>query len=122
MTINMHSIIKKFSELQIHLSLVTNKVKVIIITESWLSKANDVGYELDGYKSISFYRDGKGGGIKVYYENSINIIINDNLNLTSNSSEFLPLTAHIPFFGKLNICSLYRPPNKPISEFLAFLD
>ena len=122
MTINMRSLRNKFAELQVHLALLKKKISIIVITESWLSENNDLGYELCGYESVSLYRDGIGGGIKIYYLNGITVTKDDLITSNTVPAEVLMLLAHVPGIGKVNICGIYRPPNNSVTDFLSLFD
>ena len=71
----MRSIINKFSELSNYLSSIRHKFTCNVITESWLTPVSDLALNIDGYKSLSLYRNNKmGGGIKLYYLDFIEAI------------------------------------------------
>ena len=53
LTVNMRSIISKFSELSNNLSSIKHKFTFIVITESWLTPFSDFALNIDGYKSFS---------------------------------------------------------------------
>lgn len=55
-TVNIRSLINKFSELLTYLGNTGNKFTFIVITETWLCKEKDKALELFGYESCSLYR------------------------------------------------------------------
>ena len=75
--INARSLPSKFNEIEARVARLKEKVTFIVITETHLDSNRDVCFELQGYNSKSFYResDNHGGGIKVYYLNSVAVEI-----------------------------------------------
>ena len=122
--VNTRSLVSNFSSLLSYLSTVNFLFDFIIVTESWLKKDRDVGYELEGYRSQSIYRDEnrRGGGIKIYYQNYIHAEVVDNLTVINDDIESIFLEARIPSLKKFYIGGLYRPPDSNINNFLDFID
>ena len=120
--INMRSIVNKFTELDSHLRLLKNKISFILVTETWLTPRNDYNFELSGYKSVSIYRDGRGGGLKLFYLKHLCISVLENFTKTSGPFESILVRTHVQGFGKLVIGGFYRPPSNSISEFLTEFD
>ena len=56
MTVNIRSLIGKFSELLASLVRLKNKFTFIVIIETWLDQEKDKALELNGYKSVSLYK------------------------------------------------------------------
>jgi hypothetical protein len=59
--VNCRSLSKNFAELNNLLSTI-GKIKIIALTETWLSPETEHLYNLDGYKFISLSRPDKRGG------------------------------------------------------------
>ena len=113
----------KFNELCANLKLLNKNFSFIILTEVWLHKITDVGFCINGYKSISLLRENRrGGGIKIYYDDNINICKVDNLTVADDICERLFIRATIPGFGNLLLGAVYRPPNFNVFEFINFID
>ena len=125
LSVNIRSLSCKFSEFLSHLSLVQKKFSFICITETWLTKEKDIGLEIEGYKSVSFYREGaqRGGGIKLYYLDHLNINVHFDLYDSSEACEYILVTLTSPPVGKISLLAIYRPPSSPftVSRFLDFL-
>ena len=120
---NARSLKARYHDLVSHLNILVNCFSFIIITESWLlSKDDDLGFDIEGYKSISVYRGRKGGGIKMYYLNSISANIIDNLTVNSPSCETLFINAKVPSCEKIIIGGVYRPPNSLHYDFLSIME
>ena len=120
-TINVRSLKNKFQEVVSHLNILKNKISFIIITETWLLPENDLVMDIEGYKAAAVYRDGRGGGIKIYYLETISAIILPELTSNGGCCETLFFKANVPGFGKLAVGGVYRPPNSNPGEFLNFL-
>ena len=117
LSVNMRSITNKFSEFQANLAVLKHRFTFILITETWLNVEKDYVLELDGYKSMSYYRDGRGGGLKLYYLEHVKVHPVEGPVYEANSFENISIRAYIPGFGKLNIGCFYRPPNNSFTEF-----
>ena len=116
--INARSITHKFSELCAHLTGLTKKFCFIIITESWLKKDTDFALEIEGYKSVSLYREHRaGGGIKIFFRDFINVTVLEDFTKVDASYECLVLQAKIPTLGDLLVCGFYRIPGGSLPCF-----
>ena len=121
--LNIRSLTGKFQKSVSHLNEVKEKFTFIIITENWLKKNPDFVFEIEGYKSLSSYRENQiGGGIKIYFVESISVCIITNLSSSTGSCESLFIKTSVPGVGCITVGSVYRPPGKPIGEFNQFMD
>ena len=117
--INARSLSNKFCELTAHLSMVSKKFSFIIITECWLSERSDVGFEIPGYKSFGIYRNNRrGGGIKLYYLNTLVADIVSEVTGCFDSYESLAIKVSVPGIGKLLVCGIYRVPGTSENLFI----
>ena len=113
--INIRSLRGKFEEFMVHISALKGKLSFLAITESWLKKDDNFLYEIDGYKSVNAYReDAMGGGIKLYYQDHINVTCIEIFFTVQGACESLLIKSKIPGLGKLNICAVYRPPQRSV--------
>ena len=97
LNINMRSISNKFSEFYAHLEMVKSKFFFIVVTETRLKDSTDFLYEIDGYKSVSINRnDLRGGGIKIYHDESISVQILNEISGLSDTSKRLLIKAFVP--------------------------
>ena len=96
------------------------KITCILITETWLDANSDILCEIPGYTSHNFYRDGVGGGLKLYILDFIHPSIY--VSPETDHCELISISAIIPGFKKILICGIYRPPNKSVPEFLNFME
>ena len=121
LSLNIRSLTGKFSEFIAHLNLIKKKFTFILITESWLSSKTDCAFDIEGYKSVSLHRNSMGGGIKLYYEDHINVTVLENLTSNLGPCEKLFVKANVPGVGCIIVGGVYRPPNKSISDFFTVL-
>ena len=126
LNVNVRSLGKNFTSLLAFLSLVKTRFKFIVVTETWLSDSDEGLFSINGYNPVSVNRQNRrGGGIRIYYTENLNVSIVDNLTGLFDSHESLTIDADLPHFGKLTIFSIYRPPSstsRPLIEFNNFLD
>ena len=116
--LNARSIVNKFAEFVAHLHELDNKFSFILITETWLDSSRDKAFEIDGYKSISLYRESRrGGGLKIYYLDSLTVLPIDNLTCSDEVCERLFVHARIRGFGDLTVGGVYRPPDADLEAF-----
>ena len=126
--VNTRSLSNKFVELKSQLSLLRTKFTFLAITETWLRPHLDIGLELEGYKSISLNRNSnsldsntvRGGGIKLYFKDSLNVSVRHDYDNWNDTAEILFVKVDIGGLGLLNLCIVYRPPDKPIPGFVTF--
>ena len=122
LNVNIRSLCKNNSKLVTLLKQVSFKVRILVITETWLTDGHNNLYSIKGYKHFSVNRTGntgkkRGGGIRIYYCESLDIdIINDLTGIfDSHESLFVELNTHAA--GKVKIGAIYRPPDKSIHCF-----
>ena len=103
--------------------MLKSRFSFIVITETWLKKENDIGFEIPGYKSQAVYRDNTiGGGVKIYYQDHIKVTLLEDYMGDLSSFEGIFLKATVPGYGKINVISVYRPPSRSINDFLLKLN
>ena len=121
--VNLRSMINKFAEFVANLFMLKSRFSFIIITETWLKKENDIGFEIPGYKSQAIYRDNTiGGGVKIYYQDHIKVTLLENYMGDLSSFEGIFLRATVPGYGIINVISVYRPPSRSINDFFLKLN
>ena len=97
-TANLRSMSHKFGGFLGCLEKMKNKPTFITVTETWLNSNNDFMLEIPGYKSNSLYRrTGSGGGIKVYFREtiSVEVIYDYTWDLGYTESLFCALTCRV---------------------------
>lgn len=111
--------IKKLSVFNIR-----NSIDLVCINESWLSKDELAYVSLPGYRIVSeFCRyDKKGGGTLIFAKNELVVkpIILDNI--AKLDIEISGASLKLKNGRKLNIFSIYRPPNNDVEHFFKNLE
>ena len=77
-------------------------------------------FDIPGYASYDFYRDSRGGGIKIYVLENIKCKIIE-IPVTT-CCETLLLSANVPTLGNIRICGIYRPPQNSVPLFIDYLE
>ena len=124
LSVNIRSLTGKFGELVAHLNVVAKNFTFILVSETWLKDDTDFGFNIPGYKSVSLNRKGDqlGGGLKLYYDECLNVTILNNLTGNDGPCERLFVRSYVPGVGNIVVGGIYRPPDKSKSEFCQFLD
>ena len=71
--VNIRSIRKNFNSLKSFLLFVRFRFSFIIITEIWLDTVIDCGFDSPNYNSVNQFRNSNGGGIKIYYHETLGV-------------------------------------------------
>ena len=115
--LNIRSINKNFDTLLGYLNLVYLKFSIIVLTETWLCKGNDLdAYNLPGYCRYDEPSVGRRGGIRVFIAESIPTAEQLNI-IHGNTFQSLNLTFSIPFYGKVFLGSIYKSPSTSNTNF-----
>ena len=124
-TVNVRSCNKNLdSLLAVLLTKLKLDVDILILTETWINDYNKQLYMIDGYNCIQINRPvgKKGGGICVYYKDYLDVTQYDNLTGILNTHEALFVKVALPKSITFMLGCIYRPPNKSISSFNAYLE
>ena len=83
LNVNVRSLSKNYSKLMALLKQISFKVRILIITETWLSDTHSNLYAIKGYKHYSINRCGakgkkKDGGIRIYFCETLDVDIIEN--------------------------------------------
>ena len=114
--LNIRGILSKQHELRD--LLITNSIDVALICESWLTSRNEDWLLISGYNYLGKVRSGKkGGGVCILIKDyllyrPVKHIMNIDTNIEHCVAEIKTDT------GPLVVCSVYRPPNSNIKDFL----
>lgn len=115
---NIRSLRKNFTPLISHIHNITNKIHLIILTETNITDDETQLYNLHGYNSIFLNRDGRGGGIAVYIKEGIHFET-----ITIKSTSFETIRVDITINNKnITVIAIYRPPCQNINTFVNELD
>ena len=124
LNINIQSLTKNFNMLLSLLNLSKIHYTIIVVSETWLKDSDDSLFNITGYNHISLNRRGpiSGGGLRIYYSQSIAFIkINDALTGEFSSHECLACELSVQNKYKLKIIGIYRPPKNNMKNFIDHL-
>ena len=110
LSMNIRSCRTNFSEFVGFLSEIGHKFSIIVLVEIWLIKDCDYSFDITGYKCCSIYKSNIAGGIKIYYDNRLNIEILNQLTIVDDTMQVLTLNLKGLNF-KYTICAVYKPPS-----------
>lgn len=120
--LNIRSIQKNYDELTNLLSLIKFKYSCIILSETFLNKNNKNLYDLPGYKSFHLLRERqRGGGLSIFVREGVTVSEIPDLRIVNPTIEALGVTLQIKD-TKINVISIYRPPNGSRLEFINTID
>ena len=122
LTINVRSLRFKFPNLLIYLSLLCIRFSFIILTEVWLDKDLARGFNIEGYNFLPCYRNENGGGILLYYKKGISVVEISQQTGLFDTHEALLIKAHVSSLGDLFLWAFYRPPDRSLRSFIAYLE
>lgn len=116
--VNIRSVCKHFDELTVLLSQLSTKFDVIVLTESWLCKDNDM-FQLPGYTTFnncakSNIADGTLVLVREYYTCSVS-----DLKFSASNSTQIQFQLNNNVF---TILAIYRSPSNDVNMFLQELD
>jgi hypothetical protein len=124
--LNCRSLSKNFNGLQNLLHVISGKLTVIAVTETWLTADSKFTLNLPGYKFFSLSRTDKiGGGVGFFVCDEINVVTRRDLYRMNSYLECLFIELITDKSSYLLGC-VYRPPNSDVAlfnaEFLNILD
>ena len=119
--INIRSCRKNFSQFLAYFCNVLSIFSCIILTETWLTENVDNVFTIPGFYCFNLYRNNFGGGIKMYFRNSIQARMLEDFTFINEYFEMLTVEL---IFGtnKAVMCGLYHPPTSSIENNNAFIE
>ena len=118
---NCRSLPRNYDNLNMYLTSLVHKFKIIGVTETWLNASSPLdSYCLDGYKFLCNNRKSKrGGGTGIYIHKSLHCFIRHDLTVINDSFEciFIELSNNSKC-KKTVIGVIYRPPERNTDVFL----
>lgn len=97
---------------------ILNHIKVIILVETNITDNENKFYNIKGFNSIFFNREGRGGGIALYITEHIHF---NQIHLNTNSLEIIQIDIEINN-KTTSLLSIYRPPRENIPSFITELE
>ena len=107
LTFNVRSCRRNFASFVTFLCGLMFKFSVLVLVETWLKESSDCAFDITGYKQVNLYRDNFGGGIKVLYDEMLNLEVDRNLTFVNDIMEVLTFHLMGANFRYL-ICCVYR--------------
>lgn len=96
------------------------KFSIIGLSETWLSDSIKDLYKISGYNSVHLCREGRGGGVSLYIDESLEFHQRLDLSLNKENIEclFIEMSGR-PFDINRNVIIgvIYRPPNTDMAKF-----
>lgn len=119
--INIRSCRKNFNQFLAYFCNFLTFFSCIILTETWLTADLDNVFSLSGFYCHNLYRNGLGGGIKLYVKNSIQSRILNEFTFINDLFEILSVEL---LFGnrKAVLTSVYHPPTSSIIRNNDFIE
>ena len=95
-----------------------SRVDVVLLVETWLNKTTAKRFMIPGYKFLSsHWKHKKGGGVGVLVSQDLDCRPRPDLSMNIPNLE--SLTVEIKTHSSsILVCSVYRPPNSKVKEFL----
>lgn len=96
----------------------------LILTEIKLSKDTDTNklFEIPNYNHYTVYRNTHGGGIRIYYRQSLDVMLCEEYSQIFESHESLFVKVKTESTGNFYIGCFYRPPRCSIAEFNNYVE
>ena len=95
---------------------------ILVLIETKLSNESQHLYDIPNFNHTSLYRNNYGGGIRVYYKQTINITVIEKYTQLFETHESLFVKIMPNKVEKFIIGCIYRPPNKSVHDFNTFLE
>ena len=126
MHLNIRSIRKNHTNLDILLKTINHKFSIIGLTETWLKDYNTSLFDLDGYAHEYIYRPVKqGGGVSMFISNDLNYKVRPDLGFSNNNIEMLWVEVDKNCLNLEKNCiigTVYRRPGSGIIDFNILLN
>lgn len=101
-------------------TILQNEFNVLTLSETWLnSSITNLELEIPGYNFYRIDRNTKtGGGVGVYILQTYKVKVLDNLsNISDNGLHQLWMNLQVRNLKSIIICTIYRPPDSPLTCF-----
>ena len=112
---NVRSLRNKFEEIELLIEQYTSDI--VVLTETWISKAQKKFYNFKSYNSIFSCRERQGGGLGMFIKKEIKYNLLENFE----SDDISYIIIELPKLHMF-ILSIYRPPSYNINDFLNSFD
>ena len=122
--VNVRSSNKNFNSLLGILQSANVEYDILIVTETWENENSQNLYSIPDFDSVSLHRPlGKlGGGIKIYYRDTLDVVKYEKLSGLFDTHESLFVKVNASNCLSLLIGSFYRPPHKSMRSFINYME
>ena len=117
LSVNIRSLNKNFSKLEILLKLLNFNPDVISVAETWINDKKPPLYSLDGYKFIYKACVDRVGGVGFFIKDKLKYNIIDNLNINDDKCEDLWIELSLSKNKKITLGSIYKHPHHNFKDF-----
>ena len=121
LNINIRGLKSNFGVMKSFLARVRVPPRLIIVTETHLDDESACLYDLNGYQRAQVNRSCLGGGVLTYVHNSLDFTVTTEYSGIFPTHEGMFITIKCPNNIKVNILSVYRPPNCNLAAFVGYL-
>ena len=119
---NIRSCVQNFKYLLSYLNSLSFRYDIIILTETWLTDDFNDLFNIPGYNEVSLHRNRNGGGIRVYYYQTITADVCEQFTGIFSTHESLFLKISLKHKLSLIVGCFYRPPSKSVFNFIEYLN
>ena len=89
LTFNIRSCRRNFASFVTFLCGLMFKFSILVLVETWLTEGSDCAFDINGYKQVNLYRDNYGGGIKIFYDEMLNVEVDRKFTFVNNIMEVI---------------------------------
>ena len=107
LTFNIRSCRRNFASFVTFLCGLMFKFSILVLVETWLTEGSDCAFDINGYKQVNLYRDNYGGGIKIFYDEMLNVEVDRKFTFVNNIMEVITFHLIGANFRYL-VCCVYR--------------
>lgn len=121
---NVRSCNSNFNNLISELQSLNFNYDILVLTETWLNSNMENLFKIPNYDCISVNRPDckKGGGIRVYFKDTMEVEKCDTISGIFDSHEALFLKFSVKDCITFILGSFYRPPNKSVRSFISYME
>ena len=117
---NIRSFHHNYDEFSIFLSKLKPKFDIMVFTETWFSDLSEVN--IPGFRCFNLNRPSKrGGGVAIYVRSNIKCHLNNDWLYTCDYIEIISVKLELAC-EKINIITVYRPPDGSMSDFNSYIN
>ena len=121
MSVNIRSLAKNGIELKVLLETISNKPDLLVVTETWLIESDLNEVYVEGFSAFHSTRPtGRGGGVSLFYRESLECIKCDAISCVDESIEIC--SVRVKLSKCFHILAIYRPHSGSIAAFTDSLE